>query len=107
MWRRPEAVARPSLGLVLGAVATAAVVAAVAAGLSLIDGPQARRDARLDDKRIADLDHLAGAIDCYWTLEEGRSLPEDLDALAARLGTPAGARPSCPASAACATAATP
>lgn len=77
--------ARPSLGLVLGIVATVGVVAAVVAGLSLIDGPQARRDTRLDDKRIADLKHLAGAIDCYWTLEKGGALPDDLDALAARL----------------------
>lgn len=77
--------ARLPIGLVLGVVATVGVVAAVVTGLSLIDGPQTRRETMLDQGRIADLKGLAGVIDCYWTLEHGSGLPQDIDALVARM----------------------
>jgi hypothetical protein len=58
---------------------TVAVVAAVATGLLMLDSPAVERTERLDDRRVADLSGIAGAVDLYWT-RHGR-LPESMDDL--------------------------
>lgn len=71
------------VGKALAIGAAVVVVAVVAVGLSLIDGPAVERAHRLDSERVRDLNRLASKIDCYWTLEKG--LPADLATLDRRL----------------------
>jgi hypothetical protein len=83
--------ARLPLGKNLAVAATLTVLAAVAGGLFLIEGPETERGRRIDARRVEDLEALARAIDCYWTLRG--ALPSDLDALAAQMERLAGERP--------------
>lgn len=83
--------ARPRLGPTLAVAATIAVLAAVAAGLFLIENPTTERGFRIDAQRVQDLDALAHAIDCHWTLQS--ALPPDLDALTSRMARLSGERP--------------
>lgn len=61
------------------ALVVAAVAASVLGGLFLLGSPRKERERRLDDRRIADLRALAGAVDLYWT-RAGR-LPPSLGGL--------------------------
>lgn len=70
---------RRSATLFLAFVAAAALVAG-AAGLSIMDGPQAARFKRLDAQRLQDLRALGNAIDAY--KRKIHKLPESLDVLA-------------------------
>lgn len=73
-------IGRPSgRALLLGGVA-AVVAVAVGSALLVLDSPGEERGRRLDERRVADLHELAGAIDAYWTREG--ALPPDPDALA-------------------------
>ena len=69
--------------IMLGA-SGAAVVAAVAVGLVLLENPAQERERRIDDRRAADLHGIAAATDLYWA-RHGR-LPASLDDLAAEPG---------------------
>jgi len=64
---------------VAGAVATVAVVGAVAAGVYLLGSPSEERTLRLDQRRVSDLGALSGAVDVYWTRHQ--KLPASLDEL--------------------------
>ena len=64
-----------------GGVASLAVVASVAAGIYLLRSPSEERTLRLDQRRVADLMALSGAVDVYWTRH--KSLPGSLDELRA------------------------
>lgn len=70
-------------GKALAIASTVVVVAVVAVGLSVIDGPATERAYRLDKRRVDTLNTLASKIDCYWTLE--KRLPDDLAVLDRRL----------------------
>jgi hypothetical protein len=73
-------IGRPSgRALLLGAVATL-VAGVVGVAVLVVDSPAEERRRRLDERRVADLTELAGAIDSY-RAREG-VLPADLDALA-------------------------
>ena len=73
--------ARLSLGKGLAFAAIALVVAAVATGLSLIESPESRRALRADQHRAEDLESLVKALNCFWTLDDEKSLPADLPTL--------------------------
>jgi hypothetical protein len=60
-------------------VATLTVVAAVAAGVYLLNSPSEERALRLDERRVSDLSDIADAVDLYWR-RHGR-LPASLDEL--------------------------
>jgi hypothetical protein len=62
-----------------GGVASLAVVASVAAGIYLMRSPSEERTLRLDQRRVAALMALSGAVDVYWTRH--KSLPSSLDEL--------------------------
>lgn len=66
-------------GRTVGAIATVAVVGAVAAGIYLLGSPSEERLLKLDDRRTADLNTLAGAVDVFWTRHQ--RLPASLDEL--------------------------
>ncbi|WP_119462441.1 hypothetical protein [Rhodospirillaceae bacterium SYSU D60014] len=83
--------ARPQLGVSLAVAATITVLAAVASGLFLIGSPETERGRRIDARRVQDLDVLAHAIDCYWTLRG--TLPSDLDSLASQMEQLSNERP--------------
>lgn len=65
--------------LVLGV--SMAVAAAIVAGLLLVGSPGEARLQKLDRKRVSDLYSIIDGVNLYWTRQ--RSLPPDLDALAA------------------------
>jgi hypothetical protein len=65
--------------LFLGFV-TATSLLALAAGLSIMDNPQATRFKRLDHQRLQDLRALANAIELY--RKKSHKLPETLEQLA-------------------------
>lgn len=72
-------IGRPSgRALLLGGV-VAATAAAVGVAVLVLDSPAEARRQRLDERRVANLREIAGAIDVYWTREG--ALPPDLDAL--------------------------
>lgn len=73
----------PGLRAFVGVVSVA-VVAALAAGLWLAGNPVRARAQRLDDRREAHLEAIAGAIDTYW--ERHESLPPSLEELARERG---------------------
>jgi hypothetical protein len=56
---------RPRIVLLI--VVVAAVLAAVGIGLKLIGSPEAERARRLDERRLADLQTIARAVDVHWT----------------------------------------
>lgn len=60
-------------------LATLSVLAAVAAGVYLLNSPFEERVLRLDERRASDLAALAGAVDLYWTRHA--RLPASLDEL--------------------------
>ena len=66
-------------GRVAGAVATVAVVGAVAAGVYLLRSPSEERTLRLDERRVSDLMALADAVDVFWTRHQ--RLPASLEEL--------------------------
>jgi hypothetical protein len=66
-------------GPLLLALASAVVIAAIAAGLWLIGSPREQRIRRLDERRVGDLQSIERRIDVYWTRH--RALPESLQAL--------------------------
>jgi hypothetical protein len=84
-------VRRPTLGQALAAAAIIAVATVIVLGLDVVGGPEEDRRQRFDARRVQDLDQLAGAVDCYWTLTA--ELPGDLDLMADRLRTETAARP--------------
>ena len=64
---------------VAAGIVSTAVVAAVAAGIYLLRSPSEERTLRLDERRVADLVALSGAVDVYWTRHQ--RLPASLDEL--------------------------
>ena len=64
---------------VAAGIVSTAVVAAVAAGIYLLRSPSEERTLRLDQRRVADLRTLSGAVDVYWTRHQ--RLPASLDEL--------------------------
>ncbi|MDH5823963.1 hypothetical protein QFW77_13345 [Luteimonas sp. RD2P54] len=83
-------------GRALAIAATAAVAATVIAAILAMGGPAAQREAKLDVRRIDDLQRIAQLLDSH--VRHQGALPADLQVLAARPGTrlaltdPAGAR---------------
>lgn len=71
-------------GRVMAGVASVVVVAAVVAGIASIGLPGEQRQARLDQRRIQDLQRIAEAVELHHR-EHGR-LPADIAAAAARPG---------------------
>ena len=71
-------------GRVMAIVASLVVIAAVVAGIASIGLPGAQRQARLDERRIEDLQRIVEAIELHHR-EHGR-LPADLATAAARPG---------------------
>ena len=71
-------------GRVMAIVASLVVIAAVVAGIASIGLPGAQRQARLDERRIEDLQRIVEAIELHHR-EHGR-LPADLSTAAARPG---------------------
>lgn len=61
---------------ILGIIATLVIVAAVIAGLVLIEGPGKARTDRFDAERINNLNGLAHLIDAHY--REHRDMPADL-----------------------------
>ncbi|MCP1335745.1 hypothetical protein [Futiania mangrovi] len=80
----------PGTALAIGAVVVIAVAVAVA--LTVIDSPWTARAKRLDGQRAMHLQTISGALDCYWTLEKQRALPDSLDDLKARMEEETAAR---------------
>lgn len=68
----------------LAIAATAIVVAAVATAIVVMGGPTAQRQARLDQRRIADLTRIVRDVRQYFEAQ-GR-LPPDLDTLGRQPG---------------------
>jgi type II secretory pathway pseudopilin PulG len=66
-------------GRIVAIAATAAVLAAIVAGLILTGLPGSQRELRLDEQRVADLRRLANSISRYYD-DTGR-LPDRLDSL--------------------------
>src|SRR5690606_15319580 len=60
---------------------SAAVAAAVIAGLYVIGAPSEERALRLDERRLTDLMRLTAAVDAYWSMHD--ELPRNLDELMA------------------------
>ncbi len=71
-------------GRVMAIVASLVVIAAVVAGIASIGLPGAQRQARLDERRIEDLQRIVEAVELHHR-EHGR-LPADLATAAARPG---------------------
>lgn len=71
-------------GRVMAIVASLAVVAAVVAGIASIGLPGEQRQARLDQRRIEDLQRIVEAVELHY--REGGRLPADLATAAARPG---------------------
>ncbi|NZA27760.1 hypothetical protein H0E84_15380 [Luteimonas sp. SJ-92] len=74
-----------SAGRTLAIVAVAVVVATVAAAIRVMGGPAAQREAKLDVRRVDDLQRIAMLVDMR--VRHGEALPADLPALAVRPGT--------------------
>lgn len=72
-------------GYWVAVVAGAVVVAAVAAAFLVMGSPAAQREARLDARRVQDLQRLAGGIEAHARLHE--ALPPALSTLAAQPGS--------------------
>jgi hypothetical protein len=66
-------------GRLLSLLAAGVVVASVLWGLLIIGSPEQQREKKFDEKRIADLQGIAGSLDRYVTRH--KSLPENLDDL--------------------------
>jgi hypothetical protein len=60
-------------------LAAGVVAASVLWGLLIIGSPEQQREKKFDEKRVADLQRIAGSIDRYFTRH--KSLPENLDDL--------------------------
>ena len=71
-------------GRVMAIVASLVVIAAVVAGIASIGLPGAQRQARLDERRIEDLQRIVEAIELHH--REHGQLPADLAAAASRPG---------------------
>lgn len=65
-------------------VAVAVVAGSVLGGLRLLGSPQEERERRLDERRIAEIQSIANAVDLYWT-RQGR-LPASLADLSQEQG---------------------
>lgn len=76
---------RLSIGSVLAIAATVIVVAAIAAGLLLIERPDEMRAQRFDTLRERHLDDLVAAVNCYWTLGGETKLPASIEDLVSEL----------------------
>lgn len=72
------------VGRWLAIVASLVVVATVVAAIAVMGSPSAQREAKLDHKRIRDLDRIVNAASSY--VEHERSLPGDLATLAGQSG---------------------
>jgi hypothetical protein len=70
---------------VAGALLTAAVVAAVVAGIIMIGSPTEERVRLLDERRVQDLGRIARASDLYWTRHD--RLAASIEELTAEPGT--------------------
>ncbi|QDH71143.1 hypothetical protein [Marilutibacter alkalisoli] len=70
----------------LAIVASVVVVATVVTAVVVMDPPSARRDMRIDEKRVRDLERIERAVRIH--LDEHGALPETLAALARRPGLP-------------------
>lgn len=79
--RRPSGVFPRRL---LTTTAPLAVVAAIVAGLVAFGSPGELRKARLDERRVEDLQKIVGAVDSYWSTR--RALPPSLADLAREPG---------------------
>jgi hypothetical protein len=66
-------------GRILPSLAVVMVAASVLWGLMIIGTPEQQREKKYDEKRIADLQGIAGSIDRYFTRHQ--SLPVHLDDL--------------------------
>ena len=69
---------------IAGTSVTAAVIAAVVAGIYVLGSPSEERARRLDERRVQDLSGIAQAVDLYWTRES--RFPGSLDQLQADTG---------------------
>lgn len=69
----------PPIGRWLLVAAAVIVLATVVAAIVSMGTPNAQRDARLDMRRIRDLDRIAGALDAYY--RSRGQLPPDLASL--------------------------
>jgi hypothetical protein len=65
----------------LGAALAIAAGAAIAGGFVLVGSPQDARLARLDDRRVADLQFIQRAVNLHWT--RTKRLPDTVDAATA------------------------
>lgn len=65
-------------------VAGAVVIAVVAVAIAVMGSPSAQRKAKLDDRRVHDLQRIVDAVDRYY--EHHDALPPDLATLAAQPG---------------------
>ena len=74
-------------GRTLITLVTAAVIAAVVAGLIVLGSPQTARERRFDERRVADLVDIDGAIDAHLTRTS--ELPQTLRGLTQVNGRPA------------------
>ena len=74
----------------LAAAVTAVVLAAIVAGILTLGSPGVQRQRRLDERRVADLAHIASAVTAYW--QRHSSLPADLASLANEPGLRVNAR---------------
>ena len=68
----------------LAVTATVAVVAAIVAGILVLDPPAVQRARRLDWQRVNDLNELRSAVENYWSRHD--TLPSNLAALSAEQG---------------------
>lgn len=73
-----------SSGRWLAIVAGVAVVATVVAAIIVMGSPSAQREAKLDNRRVRDLDRIVEVIGSY--VEREHSLPPDLATLAREPG---------------------
>lgn len=79
-----SAAAQCGYGRWLAIVASVAVVATVVAAVVVMGSPSAQREAKLDSRRVDDLNHIAQVIDRHFHVHG--ALPADLATLAAQPG---------------------
>ena len=73
-----------ALGRWLVIAASMVVIATVVAAIVVMGSPSAQRESRLDERRVRDLDRIAGAVRNH--AEQHGALPADLATLAKRPG---------------------
>lgn len=65
--------------------ASVVMVASISASIWITGSPSAQRDARLDERRVRDMDQITDAIHAHW--QEKAALPTSLAELASKPGT--------------------